>query len=58
MQTKNGNIHLEIQTSRKSPVGILRNTFWDKVKKRATAHPAWSHYRLHRQAVKDASAGI
>lgn len=33
MQTKNGNLHLEIQTSRKSPVGILRNTFWDKVKK-------------------------
>lgn len=33
MQTKNGNMHLEIQTSRKSPVGILRNTFWDKEKK-------------------------
>lgn len=33
MHTENGNIHLEIQTSRKSPVGILRNTFWDKVKK-------------------------
>lgn len=33
MQTKDGNIHLEIQTSRKSPVGILRNTFWDKEKK-------------------------
>ena len=33
MQTKTGNIHLEIQTSRKSPVGIIRNTFWDKAKK-------------------------
>ena len=33
MQTKDGNIHLEIQTSRKNPVGILRNTFWDKEKK-------------------------
>ncbi|MDY0213677.1 MAG: IS1634 family transposase [Desulfuromonadaceae bacterium] len=33
MQTKQGNIHLEIQTSRKSPVGIIRNTFWDKTKK-------------------------
>lgn len=33
MQTKNGNIHLEIQTSRKSPVGIIRRSFWDKAKK-------------------------
>jgi transposase len=33
MHTKTGNIHLEIQTSRKNPVGILRNTVWDKVKK-------------------------
>ncbi|MFT5192875.1 MAG: hypothetical protein ACI957_005936, partial [Verrucomicrobiales bacterium] len=24
MQTRNGNLHLEIQTSRKNPVGILR----------------------------------
>ena len=27
MQTTHGNLHLEIQTSRKSPVGILRTTF-------------------------------
>lgn len=27
MKTSNGNLHLEIQTSRKSPVGILRTTY-------------------------------
>lgn len=37
MQTKTGNLHLEIQTSRKNPVGILRTTFWDKAKKQ-TSH--------------------
>jgi transposase len=36
MQTKTGNIHLEIQTSRKAPVGVLRTTSWDKKKKRVT----------------------
>ncbi len=30
MQTQNGNLHLEIQTSRKNPVGLLRTTFRDK----------------------------
>lgn len=30
MHTRNGNLHLEIQTSRKSPVGLLRTTFRDK----------------------------
>ena len=30
MQTRNGNLHLEIQTSRKNPVGILRTSFRDK----------------------------
>ena len=32
MQTRNGNLHLEIQTSRKNPVGLLRTTFRDKAK--------------------------
>jgi transposase len=34
MHTKDGSIHLEIQTSRKSPVGIIRTTFRenDKIK--------------------------
>jgi len=35
MHTKTGNLYLEIQTSRKSPVGLLRTTFWDKKKKKA-----------------------
>ncbi|MFT4639942.1 MAG: hypothetical protein ACI8T1_003267, partial [Verrucomicrobiales bacterium] len=30
MQTRNGNLHLEIQTSRKNPAGILRTSFRDK----------------------------
>ena len=30
MQTRLGNLHLEIQTSRKNPVGILRTSFRDK----------------------------
>lgn len=28
MKTQNGNLHLEIQNSRKSPVGILRTSFY------------------------------
>jgi len=36
MHTKTGNLHLEIQTSRKNPVGVLRTTFWDKKKKRVS----------------------
>jgi transposase len=36
MQTKTGNIHLEIQTSRKNPVGVLRTTSWDKKKKKVS----------------------
>jgi hypothetical protein len=35
MHTKTGNLYLEIQTSRKSPVGLLRTTFWDKKRKKA-----------------------
>ena len=30
MRTRSGNLHLEIQTSRKSPVGVLRTSFRDK----------------------------
>ncbi len=30
MRTTSGNLHLEIQTSRKSPVGLLRTTYWDR----------------------------
>ncbi len=30
MQTRRGNLHLEIQTSRKNPVGLLRTTFREK----------------------------
>ena len=35
MQTRLGNLHLEIQTSRKNPVGLIRTTFWDKEEKKA-----------------------
>ena len=38
MQTAHGNLHLEIQTSRKSPVGILRTTFRENGKMRHTQH--------------------
>jgi hypothetical protein len=38
MQTAHGNLHLEIQTSRKSPVGILRTTFRDNGKMRHSQH--------------------
>lgn len=30
MRTKTGNVHLEIQTSRKKPVGLLRSSYRDK----------------------------
>lgn len=38
MQTAHGNIHLEIQTSRKNPVGILRTTFRENGKVKHTQH--------------------
>jgi hypothetical protein len=38
MHTAHGNLHLEIQTSRKSPVGILRTTFRENGKMRHTQH--------------------
>ncbi len=37
MHTKTGNLHLEIQTSRKSPVGLIRTTYWDR-KTQTTRH--------------------
>ena len=38
MRTASGNLHLEIQTSRKNPVGILRTTFRVNGKVRHTQH--------------------
>ena len=38
MQTAHGNIHLEIQTSRKNPVGLLRTTYREKGKVKHTQH--------------------
>ena len=38
MQTSHGNLHLEIQTSRKSPVGILRTSFRENGKMKHTQH--------------------
>ena len=38
MHTVRGNLHLEIQTSRKSPVGILRTTFRENGKMKHTQH--------------------
>ena len=38
MHTEQGNLHLEIQTSRKSPVGILRTTFRENGKMKHTQH--------------------
>jgi transposase len=35
MRTKDGNIHLEIQTSRKSPVGVIRSSYYSE---RTTKH--------------------
>ena len=34
MRQKEPKIHLEIQTSRKNPVGIMRTTFWDRNEKK------------------------
>ena len=38
MHTAHGNLHLEIQTSRKSPVGILRTSFREDGKMKHTQH--------------------
>jgi hypothetical protein len=38
MQTAHGNLHLEIQTSRKSPVGILRTSFRENGRMKHTQH--------------------
>jgi hypothetical protein len=38
MQTAHGKLHLEIQTSRKSPVGILRTSFRENGKMKHTQH--------------------
>ena len=38
MQTTRGNLHLEIQTSRKNPVGLLRTTFRENGKIQHTQH--------------------
>ena len=38
MKTTNGNLHLEIQNSRKNPVGILRTSFYDNGKIKHTQH--------------------
>ena len=38
MRTAHGNLHLEIQTSRKSPVGILRTSFRENGKMKHTQH--------------------
>lgn len=38
MRTAHGNLHLEIQTSRKSPVGILRTTFRENGTMKHTQH--------------------
>jgi hypothetical protein len=38
MQTAHGKLHLEIQTTRKSPVGILRTSFRENGKMMHTQH--------------------
>ena len=38
MKTKNGNLHLEIQSSRKNPVGLLRTSFYEAGKVKHTQH--------------------
>ena len=38
MIIRNGNLHLEIQQSRKNPVGLLRTSFYDKGKTKHTQH--------------------
>ena len=39
MLTTSGNLHLEIQTSRKNPVGILRTSFRDSSHARCKPAP-------------------
>jgi transposase len=38
MITRDGNLHLEIQTSRKNPVGLLRTSFYEEGKTKHTQH--------------------
>lgn len=38
MITRGGNLHLEIQSSRKNPVGLLRTSFYEKGKTKHTQH--------------------
>jgi transposase len=38
MKTQNGNLHLEIQSSRKNPVGLLRTSFYEAGKVKHTQH--------------------
>src|SRR4051794_13274951 len=38
MITRDGNLHLEIQTSRKTPVGLLRTSFYENGKTKHTQH--------------------
>jgi len=38
MITQDGNLHLEIQTTRKNPVGLLRTSFYDNGKTKHTQH--------------------
>jgi transposase len=38
MIIRNGNLHLEIQTSRKTPVGLLRTSFYEKGQTKHTQH--------------------
>jgi transposase len=38
MITRGGNLHLEIQSPRKNPVGLLRTSFYDKGKTKHTQH--------------------
>ena len=38
MQTSKGRLHLEIQTSRKHPVGLLRTSFYQDGKTKHTQH--------------------
>lgn len=38
MITQNGNLHLEIQTGRKNPVGLLRTSYYDEGKTKHTQH--------------------
>ena len=48
MHTRKGNLHLEIQTSRKNPVGIVRGTYRDKTtgKIKHTQHERFVGYTL------------